>query len=361
MNINFGSIKGKISDGWTSILAFGDKNAPAIMTGGSILLGWTAVYFFWKGSKEAEEKIRKEEEKLKAEEAAQENETVTDAPEAVLDGRGELSKKDKITIYLQYCWLSLVLGVASTGLSIFAQKLSMDRIAEMYLITKFLEDKNNKKDTVIEKLKEKAGIKDGSVADNELLDDIIDGEYTDEDIQRMAVEAQGDGDKLIVDAFTGHFWKGSVIKVSDGICQANNYLVEKKQKNVEKQLDINRYESCNYDGPFDYKSDTGSSYSEEDDYPTEDDDDEYSEVYSTLPLGMLLELIGDPLAKDTSMFKLADKLEFQYRWKGDLLRPSLIMRMKKCGNIEYCLVDYDRENSNNRLVPSSELMNRNPY
>ena len=359
MNINFGTIKGKLSDSWASFLAFGDKNAPALMTGGSIILGWTAAYFFWKGTKEAEEAIQKEEEKLKTIEAIQNGETVTDALEAISDGRAELSKKDKILIYLQYCWLSLVLGVASTGLSIGAQKLSMDRLAEMYLLTKFLEDKNDKKDTVIEKLKEKAGIKNESVADNELLDDIIDGEYTDEDIQRMAREAEGNGDKLIVDCFTNHFWNGSVVKVSDGICEANSYMIEKRKNIVNKKLATDKY--SNYDGPFDYKSDTGASYSEEEDYPSEDDDDEYSEVYSTLPLCVLLELIGDPHAKDPRTFKLGDKLEFRYRWKGDLLRPSLIMRMEKRGNIEYCLVDYDRPNNNNHLVPSSELMNRSPY
>ena len=42
---------------FNSTIAFGSKNAPTIMTGGSIVLGWTAVYVFWKQSKKAEEEI----------------------------------------------------------------------------------------------------------------------------------------------------------------------------------------------------------------------------------------------------------------------------------------------------------------
>ena len=52
-NLNFDGLKGIA----TSSIAFGKKNAPAIMTGGGILLFWGAGYLFWKESRKAEKAI----------------------------------------------------------------------------------------------------------------------------------------------------------------------------------------------------------------------------------------------------------------------------------------------------------------
>ena len=50
------------------IVASGKKNAPTLMTAGSIALGWLGVYFFWKESRKVEQKIEFEEALLNADE-----------------------------------------------------------------------------------------------------------------------------------------------------------------------------------------------------------------------------------------------------------------------------------------------------
>ena len=53
--------------GWLSTgLAFGKKNAPILMTGGGITLGWLGAYVLWKQSKKAEQVIAKKEADLQS-------------------------------------------------------------------------------------------------------------------------------------------------------------------------------------------------------------------------------------------------------------------------------------------------------
>ena len=74
-----------------TVLASGKKNAPTLMTGGSIILGWTAAYIFWKQGRKAEKKIE-------AEELYLNRDLDADAP---LDQRQKLPTREKLSIYLQ--------------------------------------------------------------------------------------------------------------------------------------------------------------------------------------------------------------------------------------------------------------------
>ncbi|MBQ6435455.1 MAG: hypothetical protein IJJ09_05605 [Synergistaceae bacterium] len=130
-------------------IASGKKNAPTIMTGGSIVLGWLGVYLFWKQSKKAEKKIEYEEERINYVE-----------PGAVEKPKHEdLPLKEKLIIYAEYCWPAAVCGLASTGLAIGANHLNLSRLTEMALLTKFMTEKDGKQQELIDKLKAEVGEK----------------------------------------------------------------------------------------------------------------------------------------------------------------------------------------------------------
>ena len=117
MSFNMTKLKGLV----TAAVASGKKNAPTLMTAGSIALGWIGVYFFWKESKKVEQKIEFEEALLNADEDA----------DMDIEKRKTLPVKEKLILYAQYCWPSAVMGLTSTGLAIGANSINLSRLAEI--------------------------------------------------------------------------------------------------------------------------------------------------------------------------------------------------------------------------------------
>ena len=113
--------------------------------------------------------------------------------------------------------MSLLLGVTSSGLAIAGQKLSLDRLAEMYVMTQFLTEKNEKKDKLIEKVKEEVGDKKFKAAENEILED----DFTIDEVLD-AWNAPGASGNVVVRDHVMHYVKRMPIELLDkGIAKSN--------------------------------------------------------------------------------------------------------------------------------------------
>lgn len=317
---NLDAIKGFAA----SALAFSKKNAPSIMTGGSIILGWTAAYIFWKQSKKAEAKIRAEEEKLN--ENTEEHES--------------LSVKDKGIIYLQYCWMALVLGLGSTGLAIGANKINLDRLAEMYVLTQFLSNKDEKNKDLIEKLKGEVNKKTVDKIENEIRD----SKFSDEEIKTELKQMKDNGETttLFLDLVTGKKFRSNMFDVREGVYHFNEELKKARTDIVIEKINGPYYVS---DAPWKEKLDEIL------------ESDEFSCVYSSCNLSDFLSFIGENT--DYESAKLADTLEFRYYGGNcDVIEWSSVFKFKKFEDPEtgvpaVCYIDYY-----DFLYPSNELMDR---
>ena len=353
-----------VTKGWLSTgLAFGKKNAPALMTGGGICLGWLGAYVLWRQSKKAEQVISKKEADLQSTIDISEDEAEGRAVVEAMKARSELPKKDKVVIYLQYCWTALALGVASTGLLIGAQKMSLDRLAEMYILTQFLEGKNEKQNKLIDKLKEKAGLKDNTKAMHDLENDLIEEEVQEDQYgEKEAIDYYLDhwedcspGTAHIIDHVTHKQFDRDIIEFTDGIAEANKILRSRRKKAIKRRLGDAFYSS---DDPW-----SGNTF----------DEDQYGEVYSSLDLGTFAMLIGE-IDKDDEI-RLGELLEFRYYGGDDLLRTKSILKYndpakkdkkdKKNDKDEDDIPEYNGPtiihlDYTELLSPSSELIERNP-
>ena len=305
------------------VAAAGKKNAPTLMTGGSIILGWTAVYIFWKQSKKAEAKIQAEEQKL-------DDATDSDIPP---DERPKLGVKDKAIIYLQYCWLALLLGVGSSGLAIGANKLQLDRLAEMYVLTQFMNDKNEKQQNLIEKLRGELGEKKFKQMSDEIRDDKFPKE---EILEEVKNSTPGEGKTKFIDVVTGKTFSNEIKDVLNGIARFNEEIKEQRKNELKKRLG---------DAFFAAEMPWGTG------------DDSFPTVYSHLDLERFLRYIGEINNKTEA--RLGEVLEFQYFGGGDPIKPSQILEYKNfvdpdSGLPVVCYIDYA-----DLLAPSSELMERN--
>ena len=324
----------KVKDFGASAFAFGRRNAPSIMTGGGILIGWVAAYIFWKQGKKAEEKIREEEAALNA-----------DVPENEPEKHVELPKKDKAAIYLRYCWMALALGLGSTGLTIWAHKIDLSRLAEMYMVTQFLEKKNEDQNKLLEKLKDEIGDK----RIHDLENDIIEEEYPDEELHRESLSLKGEGRTLFSDkTLFGMKFRGDIEEVTDGIIRFNELMEKNLKKAVEKEL-------RNYKGnsleeklkdPM-YVSEV--PYSDVSPYPD-------TPVFVEEPVETLLKCMG----REVDRSYIGDKLMIRYYSHGDRINPydSQYMRYKNfvdpvTGIAQFCELNYD-----DFVVPSIDLEDR---
>lgn len=317
---NMDTIKGFAA----SALAFSKKNAPSIMTGGSIILGWTAAYIFWKQSKKAEAKIKAEEEKLNENTKEHEN----------------LSVKDKGIIYLQYCWLALVLGLGSTGLSIAANKINLDRLAEMYVLTQFLSNKDEKNKNLIDKLKGELDKKTVTKIENEVRDSRFSEEEIKSELKQM--KDAGETTTLFIDMVTGKKFRAKMFDVREGVYKFNEDLKKYRTDLVMEKINGPYYVSSS---PFKEKIDDIL------------ESDEFNCVYSSSSLSDFLEYIGEKTDRESS--KLADNVEFRYYGGSiDPVEWSSVFNFKKFEDPEtgvpaVCYIDYD-----DCLAPSHELMDR---
>ena len=307
------------------LVASGKKNAPSLMTAGSIIAGWVGVYIFWKESKKVEQKIEFEEALLNADEDS----------DILPEDRKKLPVKEKVILYAQYCWPAAVLGLTSTGLAIGANSISVSRLAEMALLTQFMTDKDEKQKKLIEKLKAEVGDKKFL----EMKDKMIDEEYSREDILKEVEKiGPGSGKTLFIDKVTGNRFTADILDVTTGIANFNSRLKEKRTKAVRERM-----------GDAFFASDN----------PWSLDLDRESEVYSTLDLSVFMQCVGET-PKDEDQ-RLGELLEFRYYGGGgDVVKPNQVLEYKKYTDPEsglpiVCYLDYV-----DLLSPTGELIERNP-
>lgn len=300
-------------------LTFGNKNAPTLMTGGGVILGWAAVYVFWKQSKKADAAIEKIElERFdNSEKPAEEAKT-----------ESKLTKKEKAIIYLQYCWMALLMGVGSTGLTVIAHKMDISRLAEMYMLTHFLEEKNTDQEKLIEKLK-------GEVSDKKVTQikrDILTEKYPEETIGEGNIQETGNGPTLFIMDVGNLKFRSSITAVQSAILLVKERLREQRNQAIKRRL-----------GDAFFASDSP--------YPADLTDD----IYSTLDLDVLIEALG---IKEG--LNLGDLLEFRDRGWENFMSINDIMDYKKyvdpaTGIPSVCFLTFKPY-----LEPSYELMERNP-
>ena len=327
-----------------SLVGFGKENAPAIMTGGSIILGWTAVYIFWKQGKKAQHTIDVRE--------AEMNSVVADG-ENVL-GRlkrpeEQLPKSEKVSIYLSYCWLALALGLLSTGFAVWGQKISLDKLGMAYMTTQFFKDKNDK----LEKnVKAQEG---GEKQYEEMKRKQHREEYPPEEIYAKLDSIPGEGRTVFIDTNTGASWKWDMKPMIDAIADSNATMKREYDAAVEEKRRSKRKTFGN--GPFDVR---GEEPYTSDSSPYFDDSD-YENIHSTLPLDKFLFKIGE--IKHPKLIRCGEILCFNYYGgykDGQLLRPKDILDCENymdptTGVPALCYVDYV-----DYLSPTYELLERNP-
>lgn len=300
-----------------SVLTFGRKNAPSLMVGGSIVMGWSAVYVFWKQSKKAELKIAAEEEKLKG--------------ETMLDEVVVLPKKDKAIIYLQYCWLSLVMGIASSGLAIGAHKIDLSRLAEVYVMTQFLEKKNGDQAELIDRLKAELGGKKTEKVENEIFEE----KHPQEQVKSEFDNLEGSGRTMFIDKCNfEHKFKGDIEDMRDAIYKAEQILEDRLERKAKRIL--------------------GDAFYSAKDSPYPDMD-----IFAEMPLVEFLQIIGE-LDRYSDDCTLGNCNVIRIRYGGERLDPNVIMDFKRyrdpqTGVPQICYLNYERY-----LRPSDEFVENDP-
>lgn len=318
-NLNMDTLK-KFGAG---LLASGKQNAPSLMVAGSIILGWGAAYIFWQQGRKAEQKIAVEEMKLNEDKDS-------DIP---LDQLEKLPVRDKAIIYLQYCWMAAVMGVGSTALAIGANKLNLSRLAEMALLTQFMNSKDEKQKQLIEKLKGEVSQKKFE----EMKDEIREEQFPKSEVLAAMTEAPGNGTTLFIDCVTRNRWRGNIMDVTNGIAEFNSELKSKRQDAIKKRLGDAFYVSS--DSPWGLE-----------------DEDNMSEVYSAIDADEFLKAIGETDYDNTA--RIGELLEFRYYGGADPVKPVDILEYKNyedpsTGLPVVCFIDYTE-----LLSPSEELMDR---
>ena len=314
-----------------SALAFGKQNAPSMMTGGGIILGWAAAYIFWKQGKKAEEKIRAEEAKLN------EN-NKSEAPEDQV----KLPKKEKFTIYLQYCWTAMAMGIASSGLTIWAHKIDLSQLAEMYMVTQILEKKNDDQGKMLEKLKEEVGEKKVHALENDILEE----DYPDEELRREILSVPGKGRTLFSDETRFKFrFRGEIQDVKDGIYDFNALMQKRYKKALDKAMV--KQKASKFSDPF-FASDN----------PYRDINEETEELFTPIFVEGTLDEFLDCIGQGYGPSGLGDKMVFRYSGEGMCVDPNKVMTYKnftdpETGVAQFCRLDYM-----DYLVPSVEFEDR---
>ena len=311
------------------LVASGKKNAPTLMTAGSIALGWLGVYFIWQESRKVEQKIEFEEAMLNADEDS----------DILPEERKKLPTKEKLILYAQYCWPAAVMGLTSTGLAIGANSINLSRLAEMALLTQFMTDKDEKQKKLIEKLKGEVGDKKFA----EMKDELRDEEYPEEEIQKERIKlGPGTGNALIIDEDMHKTFPARVEDVRRGIDKINKRL----------QDDYDRAIDSHGNGAFD-----------ETDWPFD------GGPYSRVDLDTFLKYIGEiPMYSRDNNGGLGDVLEFKYYGGGKYHVHSDLIKWNDIASYDERFIDPETGlpvvvflDYRDLLTPTSELIERNTY
>lgn len=307
----------KFNIGWfkkaaSSLLMFGKNNATSFMNGGSILLGWLGVYIFWTEALKAEEFIKKQQELIPV-----------DNPEDK-----KFDKKDKLLIYAKFCWPSALMGLASTGLSLYSHKLDLDQIAKAYVLTQFYKDKNEKNEDLIEKLK--AEIKPSKV--EEIEKEQTKGELKKKLSDGTPIVNTGKGNTLFVSDYGNIKFRSSVTEVNKGFYRFKTWL--RDMRNIE----LKRY----FADPF---MSTDNPYANPDDL----------DIYSSADLDDFFECLGVSGTKFGTLLEVRDYGNDNYFTYSDVFDYSKDFEDPDTGEPTVCYIRIEKF-----LCGTHELIERNP-
>lgn len=346
MNFNWRSIANSAKEILSKSVMLSKKNAPILLTGSSIAIGWFAVYLFWEQSRKAEKRIAYDKKVLNEEKGIDpESRDAIDVP-----------KKEKFNTYLGYCWPSLALGLTSTGLAVAGQKISMDRIRDAYLMTQFLTQKNEKQEKLSNGIQEQLGDKKTKIERRKTFDE----DFCEEEIVDAWNKPGAKGNIIILD-HTMHIAKRmSVDDFDKGVYKANDLLRERFNKIVSRYEDRKEKESSAFfvQGDFSYVA------------ALADEKEHYDNLYSSIDLSEFLQCFG-LIPGDTFGARIGEINEIRYYGgKNPITKEGIIKDFKKLddnifyvedaktGEIQKVMI-YDMEYIE-YLCPTSEFLERNP-
>lgn len=347
MSFNWSSLvkSGKeiLSKGWM----LSKRNAPILMTGSSIAIGWFAVYLFWEQSRKAEKRIAYDKKVLNEEKGIDpESRDAVDVP-----------KKEKFTTYLGYCWPSLTLGLASTGLAIAGQKISMDRLKDAYLMTQFLTQKNEKQEKLGSGVKEQLGEKKTKLVQRKVFDE----DFSEEEIIEAWQKPGAEGNIVVLD-HTMHIAKRmSVDDFNKGLYKANDILLT-RYRDVEKRYvdKKDKASSAFYvQGDFSYISAVAEEEARDENIYSSIDLAEFLQCFGLIPgdtFGARIGEINEIRCFDAKHNPLTvEGIVKDYQHREDNL---FYIEDPETGEIRKVMI-YDMEYIE-YLCPTSEFLERNP-
>lgn len=303
-----------------SALAFGKKNLPSLMVGGSVGLQWLSLALMMIEAPKANEKIKAVEEQRKE------------------DDLEPMTKIEKITTYGSYCWPSLVSMAGSTGLEIFAHKNLLNHVGELYMLAQLYKDDGDKLRKQI--LKEEGGEKKL----NQYCDQIFEEEHPQEEIVRYMEHAEVPaGETYIFDETTGNHFNKAIDIVRDGHDKFNEMMrdrwLDAYDKAIKKKL---------LGKGGDRDDDQDSAFWSESDKPwgskSKNSDNDYlrSTVYVTASLDEYLACIGE---KDphTPKSDIGEAFEFHYYGNGPCVDYNKVVDFKNytdpnTGKVHYAVI-----------------------
>lgn len=347
MNLNFANLLDAGKNILKQSAVFGKKNAPILLTGSSIAIGWFAVYLFWKESRNAETRIAYDRKVLN-----EQNGIDPESREAL-----DIPKKEKIVTYLGYCWMSLVLGIASSGLAIAGQKVSLDRLAEAYVMMQFFSDKSDKNEKIADKMSEALGNKKAEAIKQQVKAEA----FSDEEIWNAWQKADGKGKTLVEDNVMHYIRKMDLDDLEAGIMKANDEL--RRRYAIEKERRLKKLQKKKEQDPFYVAGDTTfiNAFGENDDTGSM----YFGDLYAELDLGEFLKFIG--LVPDDNVdIRIGELLKFQYYGPSEEGKDKNPIRFSQIhSNRNHTLPNGEQITITtldylHLLSPTYELMERNP-
>lgn len=347
MNFNWRSIANSAKEILSKGMMMSKKNAPILLTGSSIAIGWFAVYLFWEESRKAEKRIAYDKKVLNEEKGID-----PESKEAV-----DVPKKEKFNTYLGYCWPSLVMGLTSTGLAVAGQKISMDRIRDAYLMTQFLTQKSEKQEKLNQTMADELGEKKIRLQKRKVFDE----DFSEEEILDAWNRPGAEGDIILLD-HTMHIAKRISVDAFDkGVHKANDILLKRYRDAYRRYHDRKDDQDTAFfvQGDFSYVAAVAN---------TKEHDEN---IYSTLDLAEFLQCFT-LIPGDSFGARIGEINEFRcYDDSHNPITKEGIIQGYKDADDNVIFIDdpdsgevrkvkiYDMEYIE-YLCPTSELMERNP-
>lgn len=142
-----------------------------------------------------------------------------EARERLDNGKEPLDRIGRAKIYLEYCWLSMLVESGGIALILAAHKINLGKIAAM---TSLYQVSKNE----LRELKNKI-VDEGGKASLKNLEREIRGEnFNAEELQEGGIYETGKGNTLFIDKFTGASFHSSITFVNTAITELNTQLQE---------------------------------------------------------------------------------------------------------------------------------------